>query len=98
MEPPNDSISQVAESEKISLSQKIQMKLGMDFSVFKESNTWKAFGIGIILFALIGYAGLSVFGLTSDSYGHCSGTIENNRISHFFCMEDVYNIIHMYRQ
>ena len=69
MEPPNDSISQVAESEKISLSQKIQMKLGMDFSVFKESNTWKAFGIGIILFSLIGYAGLSVFGLTSDSYG-----------------------------
>ena len=67
MEPPNDSKSQVAEIDKISISQKIQMKLGMDFSVFRESNTWKAFGIGIILFSLIGYAGLSVFGLTSSS-------------------------------
>ena len=55
MEPPNDSISQVAESEKYRY-RKIQMKLGMDFSVFKESNTWKAFGIGIILFSLIGYS------------------------------------------
>ena len=39
--------------------------LGMDFSVFREKNTWNAFVISIILFATIAYAGLTIFGLTS---------------------------------
>ena len=39
--------------------------LGMDFSVFREGTTWKAFGISVVLFASIAYAGLSIFGLTS---------------------------------
>lgn len=41
-------------------------KYGMDFSIFKEGQTWKAFFISIILFSVIAYAGLSVFGLSSQ--------------------------------
>jgi len=39
--------------------------LGMDFSVFSEGATWKAFGISVLMFLTIAYAGLSIFGLTS---------------------------------
>lgn len=49
--------------------ERIQTKFGIDFSVFKESETWKGFAIGIVMFSLIGYSGLSIFGLASDSYG-----------------------------
>ena len=35
----------------------------------KESDTWKAFGIGVVLFCIIGYSSLSLFGLTSSIYG-----------------------------
>ena len=49
------------------LAERIQTKFGIDFSVFKESATWKGFAIGIVMFTLIGYSGLSIFGLASDS-------------------------------
>ena len=49
--------------------ERIQTKFGIDFSVFRESETWKGFAIGIVMFSLIGYSGLSIFGLASDSYG-----------------------------
>ena len=39
--------------------------LGMDFSVFASGSTWKAFGISVLMFLTIAYAGLSIFGLTS---------------------------------
>ena len=32
-----------------------------DWGVFKRSETWKAFGIAIVLFTSIAYAGLSLF-------------------------------------
>ena len=47
----------------------LKERFGVDLGVFKESTTWKAFGIGVILFSLIGYAGLSMFDLASSSYG-----------------------------
>jgi hypothetical protein len=37
----------------------------MDFSVFSLGATWKAFGISVLMFLTIAYAGLSIFGLTS---------------------------------
>ncbi|MEE3201366.1 MAG: cytochrome c biogenesis protein CcdA [Candidatus Thermoplasmatota archaeon] len=45
------------------------MQTSLDFGVLKESDTWKAFGIGIVLFCIIGYSSLSLFGLTSSIYG-----------------------------
>ena len=51
------------------LVERIQSRFGVDFSVFKEAVTWKGFVIGIVMFSVIGYSGLSIFGLASDSYG-----------------------------
>ena len=45
------------------------MQAGLDFGVLKKSDTWKAFGIGVVLFCIIGFASLSLFGLTSSIYG-----------------------------
>ena len=45
------------------------MVAGLDFDVLRESDTWKAFGVGVVLFCIIGYASLSLFGLTSSVYG-----------------------------
>ena len=45
------------------------MVAGLDFGVLRESDTWKAFGVGVVLFCIIGYASLSLFGLTSSIYG-----------------------------
>jgi cytochrome c-type biogenesis protein len=56
-------------ADKPSISERIQSKFGVDFSVFKEAVTWKGFFIGIVMFSIIGYSGLSIFGLASDSYG-----------------------------
>ena len=47
----------------------LKEKFGVDLGVFKDSTTWKALGIGIVLFSIIGYAGLSMFDLASSSYG-----------------------------
>ena len=54
---------------KTPLVERIQSKFGVDFSVFKEAVTWKGFFIGIVMFSIIGYSGLSIFGLASESYG-----------------------------
>ena len=51
-----------------SLNERIQAKIGMDFSVFTHAGTWKAFGIAVVLFAMIGYAGLTVFGLSTTLF------------------------------
>ena len=45
------------------------MVAGLDFDVLRQRDTWKAFGIGVVLFCLIGYSSLSLFGLTSSTYG-----------------------------
>lgn len=44
-------------------------RFGVDLGVFKDLTTWKALGIGIVLFSIIGYAGLSMFDLASSTYG-----------------------------
>ena len=45
------------------------MNASLDFSVLNQIDTWKAFGIGIVLFCIIGFASLSLFGLSSSIYG-----------------------------
>ena len=45
------------------------MAEGFDTGVLRERDTWKAFGIGIVLFCIIAYASLSIFGLSSSIYG-----------------------------
>lgn len=47
----------------------LKERYGVDLGVFKESITWKAFFVGLVLFCTIGYAGLSMFDLASSSYG-----------------------------
>jgi len=47
----------------------LKERFGVDFGVFKDPTTWKAFGVGLILFTLIGYSGLSIFDIASSSYG-----------------------------
>ena len=37
--------------------------------VLREQDTWKAFGIGIVLFCIIAYASLAIFGVSSSLYG-----------------------------
>ena len=45
----------------------LKERFGIDIGVFKDFTTWKAFGIGIVLFSMISYAGLSMFDLASSS-------------------------------
>ncbi len=52
------------------------MAAGLDFDVLKQKETWQAFGIGVVLFCIIGYASLSLFGLTSSIYGTSSDVRE----------------------
>jgi cytochrome c-type biogenesis protein len=47
----------------------LKERFGVDLGVFKDSTTWKALGIGLVLFSIIGYAGLSMFDLASSGYG-----------------------------
>ncbi|MDP7002990.1 MAG: cytochrome c biogenesis protein CcdA [Candidatus Thalassarchaeaceae archaeon] len=41
----------------------------LDLAVLREKETWQAFGIGVILFCIIAYSSLSIFGLSSSMYG-----------------------------
>ena len=45
------------------------MVAGLDFDVLRQRETWRAFGIGLVLFCIIGYSSLSLFGLSSSAYG-----------------------------
>jgi cytochrome c biogenesis protein CcdA len=45
------------------------MEGSLDFSVLNQKDTWKAFGIGIVLFCIIGFFSLSIFGLSASIYG-----------------------------
>ena len=45
------------------------MAEGIDMGVLREQDTWKAFGIGIVLFCIIAYASLAIFGVSSSLYG-----------------------------
>ena len=45
------------------------MFAGLDFGVLREKETWQAFGIGVVLFCIIGYSSLTLFGLSASAYG-----------------------------
>ena len=47
----------------------IQRRTGMNLSVFAEKQTWLAFSISIVLFCVIAYSGLTVFGMTTSKFG-----------------------------
>ena len=41
-------------------------RFGMDFTIFKEKQTWKAFAISVVLFSIIAYSALGVTNLSSS--------------------------------
>ena len=45
------------------------MVAGLDFGVLRQKETWQAFGVGIVLFCIIGYSSLTLFGLSASAYG-----------------------------
>ncbi|MEE3231466.1 MAG: cytochrome c biogenesis protein CcdA [Candidatus Thermoplasmatota archaeon] len=45
------------------------MVAGLDFGVLRQKETWQAFGVGVVLFCIIGYSSLSLFGLSASAYG-----------------------------
>jgi cytochrome c-type biogenesis protein len=49
-----------------SLRFRIQQKTGCDVGIFAEKQTWFAFAISVVLFTVIAWAGLSVFGLSTQ--------------------------------
>jgi len=42
---------------------------GIDLGSLQERDTWKAFGIGVVLFCIIAYTSLGIFGISSSLYG-----------------------------
>ena len=68
----------------------LKERFGVDLGVFKESTTWKALGIGIVLFSIIGYAGLSMFDFASSGYGVDR---DNIRLAPDFEVETVNRIV-----
>ncbi len=53
----------------------IMTRTGMDLRTFSRKETYVALGIGILLFSLIAYAGLSVFGLSSSLFAQSGESI-----------------------
>ena len=45
------------------------MVAGLDFDVLRQKETWQAFGVGVVLFCIIGYSSLTLFGLSASAYG-----------------------------
>ena len=45
------------------------MVAGLDFDVLHQKETWQAFGVGLVLFCIIGYSSLTLFGLSASAYG-----------------------------
>ena len=58
-----------------SILDKIMIKTGMDFRTFARKETYVALGMSIILFSLIAYAGLSVFGISSSMFSQSGESI-----------------------
>ena len=58
-----------------SILDKIMMKSGMDFRTFARKETYVALGMSIILFSMIAYAGLSVFGISSTMFSQSGESI-----------------------
>ena len=47
----------------------LQERLGLDFGVFKQKQTWQAFGISIVLFGIIATAALTLFDSAAKGFG-----------------------------
>jgi cytochrome c-type biogenesis protein len=47
----------------------LQERLGLDFGVFKQKQTWQAFGISIVLFSIIATAALTLFDSAAKGFG-----------------------------
>ena len=62
-EKERDTSQCMSEPEGVSLTQRL------DFSILREGDTWRAFGVAVVLFCIIGYSSLSLFGMTSSIYG-----------------------------
>ena len=62
-EKERDTSQCMSEPEGASLTQRL------DFSILREGDTWRAFGVAVVLFCIIGYSSLSLFGMTSSIYG-----------------------------
>ena len=45
------------------------MVAGLDFDVLRQKETWQAFVVGVVLFCIIGYSSLTLFGLSATAYG-----------------------------
>ena len=45
------------------------MVAGLDFDVLRQKETWQAFVVGVVLFCIIGYSSLPLFGLSASAYG-----------------------------
>ncbi len=58
-----------------SILDNIMIKTGMDLTTFTRKETYQALGISIILFSLIAYAGLSVFGISSSMFSQSGESI-----------------------
>ena len=58
-----------------SILDKIMIKTGMDFRTFARKETYVALGMSIILFSMIAYAGLSVFGISSSMFSQSGESI-----------------------
>ena len=65
---PEDDPSDVSvpDDERQSLRDVVMQRTGMDFGIFGEAMTWKAFAISVVLFSFIAYTGLTVFGLSAS--------------------------------
>lgn len=57
------------------LLDQIMIRTGMDLRTFARKETYVALGIGLILFSLIAYAGLSVFGISSTMFAQSGESI-----------------------
>ena len=49
------------------------MAVSMEMKVLRNKETWRAFGMALVLFCVIAYSSLSIFGLSSSMYGVTDG-------------------------
>ena len=74
MEEKVRDISDESETTTSVLDQ-IMIRTGMDLRTFARKETYVALGIGFLLFSLIAYAGLSVFGISSTMFAQSGESI-----------------------
>lgn len=53
----------------MSILSAIQQRTGMDLHIFSQKTTWVAFGISVLMFSVIAWTGLTLFGMTAAMFG-----------------------------